>query len=1094
MRALLALVFVCSGAAGLIYESIWSRYLGLLVGHSAYAQTIVLVIFLGGMAAGAALVGRRAERIGRPLLWYAAIEAVVGVIGLVFHDLFLGVSAVAYDTLFPALAGSAALQPVKWVLAGALILPQSVLLGATFPLMSAGVLRREPPGDAATGRVLALLYFANSLGAAAGVLLAGFWLLRLAGLPGTLVAAAIVNLVVALIAFAIERMAPGRAGASAAPEAAPAGDPNGRTSWESPEAAPSGTPAAAPAGDPNGRTSWESPEAAPSGTPAAAPAGDPDGRTSWASPEGSPDGAALSAPGAALSAPGAALSAPGATAASLDTTLLVIAGGTAVASFVYEIAWVRMLSLVLGSATHSFELMLSAFILGLALGAWWLRGRAERIADPIRTLALVQWAMGALAIATIPVYLASFRFTAWLLAALDRTDEAYLVFTVARYAICLAVMLPATVCAGMTLPLITRVLMRRGGERAIGRVYAVNTFGSIVGASAAALAFLPWLGLKTTLLLGGAMDMALGVWLVARGLAHRPGGAALLRATAVGAVAIVATVAVTQRFDRTLLTSGVYRYATVPEPGSRDIPFYKDGRTATVSVRRGGTAEDGNQSLATNGKPDASLDNFWLRPADPAAPKRTLTGDQSTQALLALTTLAHAPAATAAVVIGQGSGMTSHFLLGSPTLRELVTVDIEPAMLEGSRVFYPANRRVFDDPRAHFVIDDAKSFFAAAGRRFDLILSEPSNPWVSGVSGLFTDEFYARIRTYLTPGGVFGQWLHLYEIDDGLVLSVLAAIHRAFPAYAVYQTSSVDILVVATTAPALPTPDWSVLAAPAVQEDLVRFRPLPADVLDATWLADRAVLAPLIGDGAGANSDFYPTLDLGAERTRFRRTRAAGFFGLGTDRFDIAAALAGRTRGFADAPAAPFDMDRAEARARGARLRSGLAGDTVGGAEARAAAWRLARLRVWMAEGLPPTSWPLWVQEALQVEGDLHGGTAAVADDGFYAAVRAYCDRAGCPDDARAAFAFSEALARGDWPAARAAVAPLAVSAARRDHWVDPDLLRDGAVVAALRTGDARQARAWFDLLTPVARRPSEDLRTRLLEAWIRSAEAEKLR
>src|SRR6185437_8735000 len=115
--------------------------------------------------------------------------------------------------------------------------------------------------------------------------------------------------------------------------------------------------------------------------------------------------------------------------------------------------------------------------------------------------------------------------------------------------------------------------------------------------------------------------------------------------------------------------------------------------------------------------------------------------------------------------IGQGSGMTSHLLLASPTLRELKTIEIEPEMIHASRAFAAVNQRVFTDPRARFVVDDARSYFAGAGRKFDLIVSEPSNPWVSGVAGLFTTEFYSRIKQYLAPNGVFAQWLHLYEIN-----------------------------------------------------------------------------------------------------------------------------------------------------------------------------------------------------------------------------------------------------------------------------------------------------------------------------------------
>jgi hypothetical protein len=138
---ILYLLFILSGAAGLFYESVWSRYLSLFVGHAAYAQVIVLVMFLGGMAIGAVLVSRFSERLRDPLYGYALVELGVGLLGLAFHDyLYLPVTGWAYDTVFPALGGGLAMTGVKWAIAGALILPQSVLLGATFPLMSAGLL------------------------------------------------------------------------------------------------------------------------------------------------------------------------------------------------------------------------------------------------------------------------------------------------------------------------------------------------------------------------------------------------------------------------------------------------------------------------------------------------------------------------------------------------------------------------------------------------------------------------------------------------------------------------------------------------------------------------------------------------------------------------------------------------------------------------------------------------------------------------------------------------------------------------------------------------------------------------------------------
>ncbi|MBI3790807.1 MAG: spermidine synthase, partial [Gemmatimonadetes bacterium] len=161
MAGLLYAIFVLSGAAGLIYESVWSRYLGLFVGHSAYAQVIVLVIFLGGMSLGAFITGERSSELARPLRWYVGVELVVGIIGIAFHDVFVAVTSVAYDGIFPALGAGAALTVVKWLIAAALILPQSVLLGMTFPLMSAGVLRATRARATQSGRVLAMLYFTN---------------------------------------------------------------------------------------------------------------------------------------------------------------------------------------------------------------------------------------------------------------------------------------------------------------------------------------------------------------------------------------------------------------------------------------------------------------------------------------------------------------------------------------------------------------------------------------------------------------------------------------------------------------------------------------------------------------------------------------------------------------------------------------------------------------------------------------------------------------------------------------------------------------------------------------------------------------------
>jgi spermidine synthase/MFS family permease len=991
--ALLCLVFVASGAAGLIYESVWSRYLGLFVGHTAYAQVIVLSIFLGGMAAGALIAGRRSESLRDPLRWYAGIELAVGAAGLLFHAAYAFATGLAHTVLFPALGESALLVPIKWMIAALLILPQSVLLGATFPLMTAAVVRLLPER---AGRTIALLYFANSLGAAGGVLIAGFLLIAWGGLPGAIETAAILNLAAAAAAWGVARtLVPGAAT-----------------------------------------------------TPVAA--------TAVAGRRGADE--------------------------RIATLLLAVAFGTAVASFFYEIAWIRMLSLVLGSATHSFELMLSAFILGLALGALWSRRFVDRRDLPLVPLAWVQWLMGAAALATLPVYIESFEWLAALMRTFDRTPEGYVGFNLARYSLCLAVMLPSTVCAGMTLPLLTKSVLSSGlGERAIGSVYGVNTLGSIVGVVTAALVLMPLVGLKALLLLGAGLDMALGVVLFARaGVGSR---APIVAAAA--AVAVTAAAAQFTELDRTVLASGVFRGGQVPEKGAFEMLFYRDGRTATVAVAR--NAWRGDVTLSTNGKPDASLSPEWFSP-ETGGERVPLVADNATQVLLSLIALAYKPEARTAAIVGLGSGSSTHFLLASPVLERVVTIEIEPAIIEAARQFHPVNRRAYDDPRGVNVVADAKTYFAAAAEPFDLILSEPSNPWVSGVASLFTSEFYEAAARRLAPGGIFAQWLHLYEIDDDLVLHVLAALHLEFPSYEIFQVGPGDVVIIASKESRLPAPDWAVLELPAVVEDMRRFVAFTPAALEATRLLDRAALAPLFDLGVQANSDFFPILDLGAERARFLQQPAAGFRALAGERFDLTAPIVGRRPLGGETVETVAGDERIAARARSARLRTARDAGTLAALAATDDANAAHRLSVWqrlLATGEPPDDWRRWIADTLIVEADLHGGSAGVADETFHAQARAYAERHQAPPAAADALAFVEGLARWDFPRVARAADRLLGLTLQGQPWVPPDLLLEGAVLANLRLGRADAARDFYEKLAAAAYPDPRDLRRRLLGAYV---------
>src|SRR6185369_10292678 len=283
---------------------------------------------------------------------------------------------------------------------------------------------------------------------------------------------------------------------------------------------------------------------------------------------------------------------------SVPRLLVAVSLLTGASSFIYEIGWIRMLSLVLGSATHSFELMLCAFIVGLALGGLWVRNRIDTAANPGLFLAYVQLAMGAAAIATIPLYNASFDLTAWVVANVAKTDSGYTLFNLVRYGISSLVMFPAAFCAGMTLPLATRILHSNEaqGERAIGIIYSANTIGAILGLAFAVHVGLPAFGLEYLVASGALIDVGLGIVLlvVFAGRAKLRLGLATLAACVVGSVLVATT------FNPQKLVSGVFRTGKASMPGT--VLEIAHGRTATISV-------DQNEQtvyIRTNGKPDAS--------------------------------------------------------------------------------------------------------------------------------------------------------------------------------------------------------------------------------------------------------------------------------------------------------------------------------------------------------------------------------------------------------------------------------------------------------------------------------------------------------
>jgi spermidine synthase len=756
------LLFAFSGFSGLIYESIWTHYLKLFLGSAAYAQTLVLVIFMGGMAVGAWGVGRVTTKIRNLFYVYAIVELGIGIFALVFHNLFVNVTNFSYYSVIPKIDSTAFLVFYKWSMAAILILPQTILLGATFPLMSAGLIRiiAEKPG-----RTLAFLYFSNSIGAVAGVLISGYLLVDFIGLPGTILAAGLINILIAL-------------------------------------------------------TVWL-----------------------MCHNEGIDD-----VPISALNQQQAILS------RKILITLLLCSCLTGASSFMYEIGWIRMLCLVLGSSTHAFELMLSAFILGLAIGGYWIKRSIDGLIDPLKSLGIIQLIMGGFALSTLLLYGQTFNIMSNILAALSKSEAAYFFFNLFSQGLSMLIMLPATICAGMTLPIITYYLISRGyGEGAIGKTYASNTIGAILGVLLAVQVIMPLMGVKNVIIIGAMIDVILGLFL----LWHVDSMSSMRRWSSIavffGGLFLVFILWV--HLDVNKMASSVFRTGQA-KSGIESI-FHEDGKNASVDV--GHSLGGKIITILTNGKPDGSIGSAG-----------SLAADEPTQMLLGALPWGMNENAKTVATIGIGTGMTGHVLLSVTTLASVDTIEIEPAMVKGARYFGDKTANIFKDSRSHIYIEDAKTFFTNNKKKYDLIISEPSNPWVSGVAGLFSREFYHLVRGYINEDGLFVQWLQLYEIGTPLVASIMKAIAENFEDYDIYLMTNTDLIIVAGKNLQNRKPAEKMFQMPALKAELARISISNTQDFQVRYLGNKRILDPLFQSyEIPPNSDFYPILDLNAVRDRF---------------------------------------------------------------------------------------------------------------------------------------------------------------------------------------------------------------------------------
>jgi spermidine synthase len=683
--ALAVALFFFSGAAGLMYEVLWSRMLTLEMGSTAYALAAILTVFMGGLALGSAIGGRFGARIANPLRVYALLEIGIGVYCLATPMLIESLHPpmrLIYQRFEDSLLWMSLAQSV---LCAIVLAPPVIAMGATFPILAQFVTR----SPARVSGIVGALYGINTLGAFVGAVLAGLTLIPALGVSATNAIAVAINLLVGVIAMLASRN-------------------------RHPLPAPVAT---------------ERPGEGVAGAGAAAG----DGPPAW-----------------------------------------LLLGGFALSGFAamtLQTAWTRLMTLSIGSATFAFSLIVGVFILGLALGAVVIGRLGDRIGRTMTLLVACQFGIALTAALTIPL-LGELPLRVSLLIA--EHPESLGRIQAGEFAAIALIVLPPTFLMGGMLPLVCQCLAgasRRSTASIVGRAYAANTLGTILGSALAGFALVPMIGMRGSIVVGVLLNALVGGAYL---LGGRGGPGVRVRGLLAGTLMIVLAglVFALPAWDRAVITSGPYINAITLSRfsgGSRDrlraflnqnsdIIHYKEGVAATVTVRRLG----GQNQLLVSGKPEAMAFEF-------------------TQAYLAHLPLLLHPDPSSALVIGLGSGCTLNSATLHGGLERIDCVEISPAIIDASRRYFDRDR-MFADERVRILDGDGRLRLAMTDVTYDVIISQPSNPWMAGASAMFTRECFEQMRDRLSPGGVVCVWFQGFQVSPETLRTIIGTFGDVFPA------------------------------------------------------------------------------------------------------------------------------------------------------------------------------------------------------------------------------------------------------------------------------------------------------------------------
>ena len=707
LHRLTPLLLLLTGATGLLYEVVLGRLLALHLGSSGSSQAITLATFLGGLAAGAFAVEgplrKHVVALQRPLMGYAALEAFIGVWVLALPMVSTEAFALFADLAATLPPGGWAATAAKLALAAVLVLPLTGAMGATLPVLAAGVQRLDPDRGV---QLVSRYYVLNAGGAALGAGLTGFVLIEQFGLVAPLAYGAVVNLAVAAVAYAAAHLT------------GPADSPAELAAPQRHEENPQQTLPRAPDGPPP----WD---------------------------------------------------------------LVGAAFATGFASLCAEVLWTRLAGLTLGSSVYAFAFMLTVAIGGISLGSA-LSAHAVRKHDPQWILALSQ-ALAALACGVLVLRLDGLNIElAQIRLGIYQHPDNYATWLWRGNGYLALHLLPSAMALGASFPALLAAARARGAatDRATARILGANTLGNLCGAMGCGFVLMPLLGLAGALLLTFVIAIAVAAITLPRPWQGRQLALLMAIALGLGPVLVVASP------DGFVLTRGLFRLRD-KKPSevegfvdarrkSVQLVYRKDGKDATISVDR---FPSGILNFRTNGKSDGGTGS-----------------DVVTQIMLGHLGVLHRPNATQALTVGLGTGMTAA-ALASHSKMAVHVVELSPAVVEIAPVFAAFNGKIWKHPRVHITIADAREVLRALpDGELDIVVSEPSNPWVVGVADLFTADSFGRIAKKLKPDGVLVQWLQHYEMSDSVLRSILCTLHGAFGHVMVYRMSSGDLALVASNA------------------------------------------------------------------------------------------------------------------------------------------------------------------------------------------------------------------------------------------------------------------------------------------------------